>query len=75
MATINISLNPIQHDRTKHVKIDRHFIREKIDEGIVQLRYLASREQTANIITKGWPKDKFVYFAGKLDMLDICSPT
>lgn len=30
-ATINLSNNPVMHDRTKHVEIDRHFIREKID--------------------------------------------
>ena len=32
-ATINIVNNPIQHDRTKHIEIDRHFIKEKLDEG------------------------------------------
>lgn len=31
-ATINISFNPVQHDRTKHVEVDRHFIKEKVDD-------------------------------------------
>lgn len=31
-AAINIRLNPVHHDRTKHVEVDRHFIKEKIDK-------------------------------------------
>ncbi|RVW83701.1 hypothetical protein CK203_046011 [Vitis vinifera] len=34
-STINIAHNPIQHDRTKHIEIDRHFIKEKLEEGVV----------------------------------------
>ena len=34
-ASINISNNPIQHDRTKHIEIDRHFIKEKLENGTV----------------------------------------
>lgn len=75
MAAINISHNPVQHDRTKHVEIDRHFIRENIDNGIVSLTYIPSREQTADVLTKGLAKDKFKHFVGKLDMMDIYVPT
>ena len=67
--------NPVQHDRTKHVEIDRHFIREKIDEGTINLKYIPSGEQTADILTKGLAKAKFDYFIGKLDMMDIYDPT
>ena len=44
-ADINISKNPVHHDRTKHVEIDRHFISEKVNNGIVQLSYIPTRLQ------------------------------
>jgi len=41
-ATIDIANNPVQHDRTKHIEIDRHFIREKIDHEIIYLPFVKS---------------------------------
>lgn len=51
-ASISISENPVQHDRTKHVEVDRHFIKEKIDTGIVKLPHVHSEDQLADILTK-----------------------
>ena len=51
-AAIQISENPVQHDRTKHVEVDRHFIKEKLEAGIVELPYVRSEEQLADILTK-----------------------
>ena len=41
-STINIAHNPIQHDRTKHIEIDRHFIKENLEEGIVCMSFVPS---------------------------------
>ena len=41
-SAINIAHNPIQHDRTKHIKVERHFIKEKLEEGVVCMSYVPS---------------------------------
>ena len=51
-SAINIAHNPIQHDRTKHIEVDRHFINEKLEEGVVCMSYVPSEHQLANILTK-----------------------
>ena len=45
--------NPIHHDQTKHVEVDRHFIREKIESGEICIPHVSSSEQTTDILTKG----------------------
>ena len=52
-AIISISHNPVHHDKTKHVEIDRHFIKEKVDNGEFLLQYMPT---TANILTKALPR-------------------
>ncbi|XP_021985384.1 uncharacterized protein LOC110881430 [Helianthus annuus] len=51
-AAIQISENPVQHDRTKHVEVDRHFIKEKLESGILELPFVRSEDQLADILTK-----------------------
>nr|GEV95931.1 putative RNA-directed DNA polymerase [Tanacetum cinerariifolium] len=51
-AAIQISENPVQHDRTKHVKVDRHFIKEKLEAEIIKLPFVKSEDQLADILTK-----------------------
>ncbi|KAK3041977.1 hypothetical protein RJ639_002285 [Escallonia herrerae] len=72
-ASINIAKNHVHHDRTKHVEIDRHFIREKIEGGIIQMVYTPSSHQTADILTKALPKGNFDNLNSKLGMINIYS--
>jgi len=51
-AACDIAHNPVQHDRTKHVEVDRHFIKEKLEEKIIKVLHIRSQEQLANILTK-----------------------
>ena len=51
-AIIQISENPVQHDRTKHVEVDRHFIKEKLEANIISLPFVRSENQLADILTK-----------------------
>ncbi|RDX74369.1 Copia protein, partial [Mucuna pruriens] len=52
-STINITHNLVQHDRTKHIEVDRHFIKEKLDNGLICTPYVPSQGQLAVILTKG----------------------
>lgn len=51
-AAISISENPVQHDRMKHVEVDQHFIKENIEAKIVDLPFVRSEDQLADILTK-----------------------
>ena len=51
-AAISIAHNPVQHDRTKHVEIDRHFIKEKIEVGLINLSYVSSSQTTMVLYVK-----------------------
>nr|GFB47971.1 putative reverse transcriptase, RNA-dependent DNA polymerase [Tanacetum cinerariifolium] len=58
-AAIQISENPVQHDRTKHVEVDRHFIKEKLEAGIIELPFVKSSDQLTDILTKAVGTDIF----------------
>ncbi|TYK23965.1 reverse transcriptase [Cucumis melo var. makuwa] len=62
-AAISIANNPVQHDRTKHVEINRHFIKEILDSGSICILYIPSSQQVANVLTKGLlrPHSTFVF--------------
>lgn len=70
-AAINIAHNPVHHDRTKHVEVDRHFIKEKIEDGSICIPYVPSAEQTADILTKGLPRPLFGRMINKLGLFDV----
>lgn len=74
-AAISIARNPVQHDRTKHVEINRHFIKEKIDNGTICMLFVSTTQQTADIFTKWLFKTSFELLISKLGMIDIYTPT
>ena len=65
-AVIAIAHNPVLHDRTKHVKVDKHFIKEKLENGLIVMPYIPTVEQVANILTKGLPNKQFDDLVSKL---------
>lgn len=67
-ATISISENPVQHDRTKHMEVDRHFIKENIEAGIVAFPFIRSSDQLADILTKAVGTKNFQDVLGKLSI-------
>ena len=70
-TTINIANNLVQHDKTKHVEIDKHFIKEKLKSGLIRMPFMSTNEQLANIFTKGLPKQAFELLVNKLGLIDI----
>ncbi|RVW62922.1 Retrovirus-related Pol polyprotein from transposon RE1 [Vitis vinifera] len=74
-AACDIAHNPVQHDRTKHVEVDRFFIKEKLDDKIVELPKIRSEDQLADILTKAVSSQVFSKFLNKLGMCDIYAPT
>ena len=65
--------NPIQRDRTKHVEIDRHFIKQKLNARIISFTFVKS--QLADLQTKAVASRVFLDSFVKLDMCDIYVPT
>ncbi|PRQ19007.1 putative RNA-directed DNA polymerase [Rosa chinensis] len=74
-AAIDISQNLVQHDRTKHVEVDRHFIKEKLDAKIMSFPFVPTEEQLADILTKGVSRKAFYDSLSKLGMVDVYAPT
>ena len=74
-GAISIANNPVQHDRTKHGEIDRHFIKEILDIGSICILYIPSSQQVADVLTKGLLMPNFDFCVSKLGLIDIYVPT
>ena len=74
-AAINISHNPVQHDRTKNVEVDRHFIKQNLKKKIIQFPFVKPEDQLADILTKTESNKNFYNSLDKLGIRDIYAPT
>ena len=74
-SAINIAHNLVQHDRMKHIEVNKHFIKEKIDSELITIPHLTLENQLADVLIKGLSTSRFQVIAGKLGMEDIHSPT
>jgi hypothetical protein len=68
VSAVYLSGNPIQHQRTKHIEMDIHFVREKVAKGQVRVLHVPSRYQIADIFTKGLPLQLFDDFRDSLNI-------
>ncbi|RVW65710.1 Retrovirus-related Pol polyprotein from transposon TNT 1-94 [Vitis vinifera] len=73
-AALHIASNPVFHERTKHIEVDCHFIREKIASGCVATSFVNSNDQLANIFTKSLRGPRIKYICNKLGAYDVYAP-
>ena len=73
-TVIYIVNNPTFHERTKHIEVDCHYVREMVIQGIISTLYTKSSDQFADIFTKRLSVGTYEFLCNKLDMIDIYTP-
>lgn len=66
---------PVFRERTKHIELDFHFIRDKIVAAIIHTFHVSSRHQVADLLTKALGYNQLRYLLGKMSMLNIHTPS
>jgi hypothetical protein len=69
-SAIKIAHNPVQHNKAKHIEIHHHFIRDYLNQGEIDLSYVGTNEQLADIFTKPLDKARFRELRHELNIID-----
>ncbi|GJW98994.1 retrovirus-related pol polyprotein from transposon TNT 1-94 [Tanacetum coccineum] len=67
-SAIALCCNNVQHSRSKHIDIRHHFIREQVEKGVVELYFMRTEYQLADIFTKALPRERFEFILPRLGM-------
>lgn len=70
-SCVKLSENSIFHDKSKHINLKYHYIRDIVQKGAVKLQYISMNEKIADIFTKLLSKVKFAYFRERLGVVEI----
>jgi hypothetical protein len=68
-SCIKMTKNPVFHDRSKHIEIRYHYIRDMVQRRALKLQYISTDEQVADVLTKPLSRVKFEYFRDKLGIV------
>ncbi|GJZ97844.1 hypothetical protein Tco_0670297, partial [Tanacetum coccineum] len=74
-SAIALCCNNVQHSRSKHIDIRHHFIREQVEKGVVELYFVMTDYQLADIFTKALPRERFKFLLPRLGMKSMTSET
>ncbi|GJV81978.1 hypothetical protein Tco_1517848 [Tanacetum coccineum] len=69
-GAIDLSKNPVQHSRTKHIKIRHHFLRDNVQKGHISIKKVSSADNIADILTKPLKRESFNYLRLGLGMME-----
>ncbi|GKB51552.1 hypothetical protein Tco_0902305 [Tanacetum coccineum] len=72
---IALCCNNVQHSRSKHIDIRHHFIREQVQKGVVELYFVTTDYQLANIFTKALPRERFEFLLPRHGMKSMSPET
>ena len=70
-STINISKNPVQHARTKHIETMHHFLKYYVDKKVVSMNFIGINDQIADIFTKVLNRHPYESLRLKLGMISL----
>ncbi|GKA23006.1 hypothetical protein Tco_0708968 [Tanacetum coccineum] len=70
-SAIALSCNTVQHSRTKHIAVRYHFIKEQVENEVVELYFVKTAYQVADILTKALGRERFEFLLNRLGMQSI----
>jgi hypothetical protein len=72
-SCVKLTENPVFHDKSKHIEIKYHYIRDMVQRKAIHVQYLSTHEQVADVFTKLLARTKFEYFHERLGVVENAS--